>query len=690
LLKPKSIAVVGASARPESYGYMLLDMLVRYQYAGPIYPINPRYPELRGLPCYADLDAVPGPVDLAYIALPSAAVVDGVDTAGRIGVGGVGVPGAGFAEGGPQGIALQAQLVETAAKYDIAICGPNNLGFLNYHERTACWVTPVPEITAPGDVALITQSGSVGIAISQDGRELHLGYLVGAGNEANVGAADYLEYFIRDERINVVLLFLETLREPVRFAQAAAEARRRGKHVAVVKVGRSDNASRMVTAHTGAIAGEDRVYDAYFRKHGILRAADVDELVELGKLLSSAPKSPARPTLAAITLSGGEAALIADLSSDFGIEIPDLEPRTIERLRRSFPPYATPRNPVDAYGLGWDEQRFADIMEAVTDDHHVGIVALCMDTAAKGSGDGDSMVPQMARICGALKSKSDKQFIYINNTSGSGISGSANQAFEELGIPVLLGMREGLSAIACWTQLSASQESPKVQPAQTHWGERAAAIENEVDRLELLSEAGIPMVETHVVGSADSAWATARPLGKVVMKGTAPLLLHKSDHNLVELGLAQEVDVRQGYQRLVDALAVAAPDASEQQILLQPMMHDGIELILGAHHHEGFGTAIAVGLGGTLVEVIKQASVRLAPIDERSAREMLEETPAAMLLRGTRGKGPFDLDAACEVIVAFAEFAVGTEGRLRAIEVNPLLVLAQGRGVCGLDAVFER
>jgi acyl-CoA synthetase (NDP forming) len=296
----------------------------------------------------------------------------------------------------------------------------------------------------------------------------------------------------------------------------------------------------------------------------------------------------------------------------------------------------------------------------------------------------------MARICAALMSKTDKQFIYINNTTGSGLSEAAKHAFEEIGIPVLFGMRESLGAIAHWSRWSTPVVSERVRPPKLEWGPRTVAAQNESERLALLREAGIPMVETHVVDSADAAWTTANLLGKTVMKGTALTLLHKSEHGLVMLSLHGEVAVRTAYQQLAEALEVAAPAVTGKEILLQTMMDEGVELILDAHHHEGFGTVIAVGLGGTLVEVIKQASVRLAPIDVEATREMLEETPAATLLSGTRGKGPFDFDAACEVIVAFAQFAAATEGHLRAIEINPLLVLSEGCGVCGLDAVFER
>ncbi len=208
LLKPRSVAVVGASTRPGSYGCMVMDMLLEHRFPGPIYPINPKRDEIRGLSCYSSLSSVPDPIDLIYVALPAGAGPEIIAEAGQMGVGGAAVPGNGYADGGPEGKELQRRLVEIAAKHGIAICGPNNMGFINYHDRVAAWPTHIPEIDAPGNVALITHSGSVGIALSQDGRALKYAYVIAAGNEANVGAADYLDYCIRDDMVEVVLMFL--------------------------------------------------------------------------------------------------------------------------------------------------------------------------------------------------------------------------------------------------------------------------------------------------------------------------------------------------------------------------------------------------------------------------------------------------------------------------------------------------
>ena len=690
LLKPRSIAVVGASTRENSYGCMVLDMLLRHTFPGPIYPINPKRKEIRNLTCYPNLASVPEPIDLIYVALPSSAGPDIVEEAGAIGVGAAAIPGNGYADGDAEGKALQRRLVDAAARHDIAICGPNNMGFINYHARVAAWPTYIPPIDSPGNVALITHSGSVGIALSQDGRALKYAYVIAAGNEANVAASDYLDYCIKDDNVEVVLLFLETIRNPKKFRAAAAEARNRGKRIAVVKVGKSETARRMVTAHTGALAGEDALYQAFFDREGIIRVPDLDTLVETGSLLSTGMAAPALPTVTLVTVSGGEGALAADIASDCGVALPELSEKTIERIKPYYPPFSTPRNPIDAYGFGWNPDHFEAIIQALADETGVGTLVLHTDSATLGTPD-DGMVLEMAHMCERLLTRTEKRNVYINNTATVGINAEAREAFRRAGIPALLGLAEGLRSVAEWARLGTPTHLPNANAEPDRLLENHLATPLlEVDRLSLLRERGIAMVETHVVDSANDAVKLAHSLGNpVVLKGTARSLLHKTEHGLVALNLVTESSIRVAYERLSATLAreVRAPDG--EQILCQPMAPEGIELILGATYYAGFGMLIAVGLGGTLVEIINQVSVDLAPITPHRARTMLDETPAGALIRGARGSGPYDFDGACQAIVAFADFAIATGGSLKAIEVNPLLVLPQGEGVVGLDAVFE-
>ena len=668
---------------------MVLDMLLEHRCPLPIYPVNPRRAEIKGMPCYPDLPSIPGPVDLAYIALPAALGPEVLQQAAETGVGAVAIPGSGYADGGPKGAALQARIVEIARRHRIPICGPNNLGFVSHRDRVVAWPTHIADIDEDARVALITQSGSAGIAISQDPRGLGLAYTVSTGNEANVNAADYLAYFAGNERVDVVLVYLETLRDPAGFARAADRARAAGKRIAVVKVGRSDTAQRMVAAHTGGVAGQDAVYDAFFRRHGILRAEDLDGLVEAGFLLAARPRPPPREGVAVITVSGGEAALAADLLAEKGVLLPELSPRTVKALAEAFPPFATPRNPVDAYGLGWDRERFAHIVRTVLADEAVGSAVLCMDTYAPGVET--TMSGELTQVSVEAAGETDKAIIFVNNTSGGGVNPDLQRALRGAGIPVLLGMREGLCAVAEWLRKTGARDVRADAPSSrdaARWRARIEASREEPERFALLGEAGVPMAATRRVDSAGEAVAAAAELGgHIALKGSAPGLLHRTEHALVEVGLRGERQVREAFAALEGRLArVRAADA---RIIAQRMAGPGVELIFGSRWEAGFGTVVAAGVGGTLVEIVRQVSVRLAPLSRESALAMLEETPAGRLLRGARGRGPFDTEAAVDALSAFSRFAEAAGDSLKAMEINPLIVLEGRAGVLGVDVVFE-
>ena len=549
LFRPGSIAVVGASPREETFGFRTISNLRMFGFPGPIYPVNPRYDEIDGLHCYRSLDALPEPVDLVYLAVAAARGPAILEEAGRCGVGGAVVTASGYIDGGDEGAALQRELEDAARTYGIAVCGPNNMGFINLHDRVVAWPATLPEDQEPGHVALVTQSGSVGIALTQDDRALGIAYMVTAGNEATLTAADYLDYFVRDHRVRIIQMFLETIREPVKFARAAAEAWAQGKRIIAVKVGRSDQGRRMVAAHTGALAGEDAVYDAFFRKRGIIRAADLDSMIEATALVAVCPDPPPAATIAPVTLSGGEAALVADIAADAGVDLPELAPETVARLRAAFPAFATPRNPVDAYGLGWDTERFANMIEALLGDPKLGMVALCMDSSSSGGAD-VGYIREMAAICGRLAPTTDKKILYINNTSVGGMDQIGRAHFESVGVPCLIGMREGFAAVAEWTRLvapKAERTEPEAACAES-WRASVVVGLTEPERFELLREAGLPMAPCRVVDSVDSAVAAAQELGfPIALKGAAPGLFHKTEHDLIRLGL---VDADAAHERL--------------------------------------------------------------------------------------------------------------------------------------------
>jgi acyl-CoA synthetase (NDP forming) len=518
LLAPRSVAVVGASPREDAIGFRVIRNLRRLGYPGSIFPINPRYADVSGLPCYPSLSALPEPVDAAFIAVPNTNGPALVEEAGRAGIRALVVNASGYADGGPEGRELQRRLEAAARAHGIAVAGPNNMGYVNVPGRTAMWTSArLPEFR-PGPVAIISQSGSIAIALSQDERALGIAYVISAGNEAVVTAADYIAEVVRDDAVRVVLVFLETIRDPARFIDAAREARERGKPVIALKVGRSEGGRAAVAAHTGALSGEDAVYDAFFERHGIVRVRDLDEMVEAATLFASYPSPPASRNVVVVTLSGGEAALSADLGSDLGLRFPELSPPTLARLRPAFPPFATPRNPVDAWGLGWDRDRFRQILDALVDDPELPTIAFGVDATSTGGGDAP-MATEVAGMCVELSMHADTRFVFFNNATGNGPNPGIRDLLKSGGIPYLAGIRTALAVLAHWVTSGERRQrlaAPAADPAEgDRWraAVRDVAALDEVARFHLLRDAGVPMIETVAVRSADEAVAAAAGVG---------------------------------------------------------------------------------------------------------------------------------------------------------------------------------
>lgn len=685
LLSPKSVAIVGASPRDGVAATRVINNLKKLGYAGTIYPVNPRYPEVQGLRCYPSLSELPTTPDAVFVAIAAENAISVIDEAGRSGIRAAIVNASGFADSGPDGEALQRRLVDAAATSNIAVCGPNNMGFINLHDRICMWTARAIPRLNPGSAAIISQSGSVAIAVSQDERNIGLSYVITAGNEAVCTAADYLQAVIRDDRVGVVMMFLEMIRNPRLFAEAALEAAERGKRIIVLKVGRTEDGRAAVAAHTGALSGEDEVYDAFFRRYGIVRAGDIDEMIETAIVLSKYPTPPEPRRAIVITVSGGEAALIADIGANVGLKLAEFAPATLDAMKPAFPPFSHPRNPVDAWGLGWNAEQFKQMFDAVVREPAAGVIALAVD--APGGGGADAHVAQdMAHVCVDALSAHDKKVVFLNNTAPGNVNSDVHKMLDAHGIPYLLGMRPSLAAIAHWLKIEMPAKTTKAAgltlPALSRLGEP--------ERFSLLAKAGVPMAECVPAQNASEAARIAARLGfPVVLKGVAPSLPHKTELGLVKLGVTDMAGVHTAYEELAATLSRHAANDDRAAVIVQPMVKEGIQLLIGVRNDRQFGSIVVVGLGGTLVEVMNEASLRIGPIDHKTAREMLAETKAAKLLAGTRGKGPFDVEAAVDAIVALSRFAHETADSVAAVEINPLIVREKGGGAVGVDLVLE-
>lgn len=682
MFSPTAVAVVGASQRDESIGLRVIRNLARFGFAGPVYPVHPTNKEVNGLACYPSLDALPGKVDAIFVGLPAAQGPEILEQAGRLGVKAAYLNASGFADADAAGVALQAKLADTANRYGIALCGPNNTGAINVHGKVAMWTPRYASELRPGPVAVISQSGTMALMLCQDERQLGLAYVITCGNEAVLGAAEYLDHVVRDDKVRTVLLFLETIRNPALFEAAAHEAHRRGKRVLALKSGASDAGRALVAAHTGSLAGEDRFYDAFLRDCHVTRMHNPDELVEAALLFTAHPNPPRGKSFVAVTLSGGEAALIADNAPALGVTLPPLQDATKAAMKPAFPAFAKPSNPLDAWGLGFQKERFAVVLKALTDDPSVGAIAFSIVANTEGGPDG-VYGREMAEACAASVGTHDKALVFMNATAGAGPNREVKKVLDAAGIPYLSGMRTSLAVLGHWLRPDAK---PRPAPSFADaWAGKFREAASETALFELLRKAGVPMVQATAVASADEAVALAGE--PVVLKGCARSLPHKSELGLVKLGVTGDA-ARAAYADLEKRLGDALPPEVPREIVVQAMAGEGVELIVAVRNDPLLGSFVVVGPGGLLVEVMNKASVRRGPIDAAAAGEMLDETAAGTLIAGVRGKGPWNRKAAEQAIAALSRIGAALHGVAATIEINPLIVTRDG--AMGVDVLIEQ
>jgi acyl-CoA synthetase (NDP forming) len=701
LLRPASIAIVGASDKvgPGLNAWLALQ---RVGYAGRVYLVTPSRPELFGHATYPTLDAIADPVDAVFIAVPQAAVVDAVRAAAMRGAGGAVVLSSGFGEAGPDGARAQGELASIALQHGMALCGPNCLGFLNFAGRAAAWGTTVPDHIEQGHVAAVVQSGSIGIALLNAGRGIGLSCLITSGNEAVTSAADYIDYLVDDDDVRVVIGFFEQLRHPRRFLAAARRAASLGKPVIVIKTGRSDLGRQAVMAHTGAVAGSDEVCDAAFREAGVIRVGSLDELIETAALCSGIRQWPRSRGVAVLSPSGGEIALAFDIAEAAGLELPPVGDGAA-KLTALLPGFAHISNPLDLTWAGlYDPAIARQCAEILASEPGVGTLVLLQDAprglAAQQAGRYTSLV----RAVGEGARAADTPLVIVSN-----LAVDFHLAFEsaarEAGAPCLRGTAEGLFAVARLARWATSLPTgaPPDPPSIAQDPVRARAFA-EASRLwaardtgrapaehearAMLEAYGIDGPREKLVQGADEAVAAARKIGwPVVLKAMIAGMVHKTEVGLVRVGIRSEDEMRAGARAMLER--ARAVSGRWLGLLVQEMARPIAELLVGGRVDPDFGPVIVVGGGGILVELYKDVAVRLAPVSEDVARQMIAETRAARLLDGWRGRPAGDMDAVARAVARLSELVVDFQDEIAEVEINPLAVL--DHGVAALDCLIS-
>ncbi|TDD46734.1 CoA-binding protein [Nonomuraea terrae] len=686
LFNPRSIALVGATDK-SGWSVSTLANLREHGFPGPVHLVNPRGGMVHGSPAYRSLAEIPEPVDLAYVMVPTAAVLGVLRDGAKLGIRSYVVLTAGFGESGEEGARMEAEIAAFAAEHELTILGPNGNGYINAAAGITPYGLPIQKPLLRGAVGVVLQSGALAssvLAFAQ-ARNLGVSLLTSMGNETVVSVTDVVDYLVGDPATKVIALFLESIRNPAEFSRVARRALEAGKPIVALKIGRSKLASHTAQAHTGALVGDDDVIDAALRQLGVIRVRSLEDLIITAGLLASTGPLPGR-RIGVVTPSGGASEIIADRAEDEGLELPPFAPETVARLREIVPAFGTVQNPLDVTGYVLiDRTLLGRALEVVTADPGIDVVMLLSEPPRVEPAD---PAPTFALYSASAQriAASPVPVVVVSNVL-TDVTAFGRRVQQETGYPYIAGgIEHGLHAIGAavrWSEtrtrlLSRSPAVSPAVPAQVPGGARGVWAEHRAAAL--LASAGLPVVPSELVRDEDAAVAAARRFGyPVVLKVAAEGLGHKSDIGGVRLGLGGDEDVRQAYRSLAGAVPAM------EGVLVQPQRGGGIELLVGIVRDPAWGLTLAVGLGGVWVEVLRDAALRVLPVDAAEVRTALSELRGAALLKGVRGGEPADLDAVADVVARVAAFAETLGDGLESLEINPLLVT--GSHVEALDAL---
>lgn len=699
LLNPRAIAVVGASERPGSAGRLVLENLRNLGYRGTVYAVHPNYKKVLGYSCYPDLKSLPGPVDSVAVLLAAEKVLSTLETAVETGARAAWVLASGFAEAGPEGEACQADLARFAGETGLMVCGPNCIGVTNLVDRVATYSAALSPATQAGGVSAVVQSGAICLGLANAAR-FGFRYLISSGNEAVLDSADYIGYLTNDPRTQVIIAFLEGIRDPQKFVAAAQAAAEASKPILLVKVGRSETARRAVQAHTGSLAGCDAVFDAVLHQLGVMRLGTLDELVEAAELFLTCPL-PAGEGVGLLSLSGGHIGLVADLAQDLGLTFPAFSAEAQQALTDILPAYSPIANPLDAWGSGDLERIYPPCVKVVSRQEDIHLLAVSRDTPPQVASREVEQSLSVAKAAVQAAQETGKPVLVFSNLSTT-FQQEVKQVLDEGGVPYLQGTRETLRAIQTFVRYASfrrrlGKQTPAGCPSPAglpDWRRKLQGMRgslSEVEGRRLLAAYGIPGPREAMVATAEEAVEAAQRIGyPLVLKILSPDIQHKTEIGGVRVGLEDEVAVVTAFREVMAAARLHHPQARLEGALVQEMIPaDAVEVILGVLQDPDFGPVIVFGSGGILVELLRDSSLRLPPLSHKEALEMIHETRGGRLLQGFRGRPPADIDALAGALVRVSQLAVDLGDVVAALEVNPLMVLPRGQGVRAVDALVE-
>ena len=706
LFAPRSIAVVGASGK----GGIAPTIRRNIQVIGSetrCHFVNPRYDELQGQPCYPSIAALPEVPDIVVVAVNPLRAASVVADAAASGVPAVIVPGGGVVEGGEAAARMQREVRDIALRHGIALLGPNCMGLVDLTTNSATYIGDVNPWLPRGGVTGIAQSGSVTDAFIHSGTRIGFSRVIGCGSEVVLDVCDFLAYAIDDDETHAVILFVEGFKRPERFLALADRALQLGKAVMAVKVGRSSQAQAAAVAHSGSLAGEARATEAALRAAGVILCDDIDALLETAELVAGCRRlgrSVGRGRAGVVTVSTGEASLIADLAPRTGVDLPDVPQPARARLLEALPTLGYIGNPMDPWGATDVATSYEAAFSAFAGSGAYDVLAMVHDFPYRSlTSEVETALEVIGPFIRATADRPDLMPVFVSLTSGEPTPEFTDALRDAGGIPMLRGTVEAFTAIAAVARWEAARDRRRVGgPRRAGWPSLAAERTfvghdrlgdpgqliasralSERESLERIARMGIPTVRTEAVATADDAADAATRIGfPAVVKLDATGLAHKSDIAAVRLALRDAVAVRAAAHEL---LALALPAGVRRRGLLVSAEMAGVELIVGARRDPSFGLVVLVGLGGVLAEALDDVAVHLAPLNTEEASSMLDELRGRAVLAGVRGRPGIDRDAVIAAVVGLGA-AMVDEPTLLEVDLNP--VISGPSGTAAVDALI--
>lgn len=684
LFKPKSIAVIGASAEKTKLGHMVLWNIIKYKYKGEIYPVNLHDKKIMGLKCYKSVYDIPSKIDLAVLAIPASFVPEAMEECGRKGVKGTVIISAGFKETGAIGGALEEKVQNIAKKYGMRVLGPNCLGIIDTSSSlNASFAESMPE---KWPIAVFSQSGAMSTAILDWANANGIGFskMVSLGNKADLTECDLLEAWQKDDSSKVILGYLEGIEDGDRFLSITKKITKK-KPLIIIKAGSSDEGARAISSHTGSLAGYDQAAEAAFVKAGIIRARTIQDLFDYSKAFSflSVPRGN---KVAVITNAGGPGVMTTDLvdGSNY-LEMAELSQKTKRLLKKTLPPSANIKNPIDVVGDA-KADRFKEALEAAEGDRNVDMIVVLLTPQVM------TEVEKTAELIAKIKKKTGKPIVasFIGGeTVEKGIA-----LLEKEKVPVYDYPEraiKSLEALVLYSQYLKSRDEEKTE-IQVGFLEAKKIFKAakggliEVDVFKVLSAYGIPVSKSILVGSREAAAKAAKKVGfPAVLKIASPDILHKTDVGGVKLAIQNEKEVKQAYGQIVKSVNAHMPKARVRGVTVFHMVREGQEVIIGGKRDDIFGPMVMFGLGGVYVELLKDVVFQLCPITKKKALKMILSIKASGLLTGYRGQWACDIDAIADAIVRLSRLMIDFP-EIKEVDINPLRVNKKGKGALALDA----